>query len=307
VKFAVEAWAPDYGGSAGAEVLAESGAPVDVEVEVPAAQWAPRRPDAATDVIETLHFVDGVRRVDARVWITCADGTTRPGICATYAAGIVRCDGVAQIVRAEVRRAVITPAPDCESITTRTGVYQPAGAVGDTVDELAIALQQRMGELEVAIALEASGADLVVVDGPLTGRQNVPGAIGYVKSHQTGYLPPVVAGTVGLLTPGDRTPLFLISGRWSRYSWYVRLPGAADHPWGGVVRCELHADVSTADAVRRADHVTATLPRFASIPHKDPRAPQNLTPVAGLERELRRRLGDAALAERALRIAAAAA
>jgi hypothetical protein len=48
----------------------------------------------------------------------------------------------------------------------------------------------------------------------------------------------------------------------------------------------------------------ATLPAYASTPHKDPRAPQNLFPIAGLERELRRRLGDAALVHRALRLAA---
>jgi hypothetical protein len=53
--------------------------------------------------------------------------------------------------------------------------------------------------------------------------------------------------------------------------------------------------------------VGATLPRFASQPHNDPRAPQNLHPIAGLERELKRRLGDRDLLERALRQAAAAA
>ena len=34
----------------------------------------------------------------------------------------------------------------------------------------------------------------------------------------------------------------------------------------------------------------AALPAFASAPHKDTRSPQNLYPIAGLERELRRRL-----------------
>ena len=41
-------------------------------------------------------------------------------------------------------------------------------------------------------------------------------------------------------------------------------------------------------------------------PPKDPRAPQNLYPIAGLERELRRRLGDPALLYRSLRAAAVA-
>jgi hypothetical protein len=39
------------------------------------------------------------------------------------------------------------------------------------------------------------------------------------------------------------------------------------------------------------------------VPHKDPRAPQNLVPIGGLERELRHRLGDQQILYRALRAA----
>ena len=52
-----------------------------------------------------------------------------------------------------------------------------------------------------------------------------------------------------------------------------------------------------------ADASALTLPRFASAAHKDPRAPQNLYPIAALERELRRRLGDAQWVWRALKLA----
>ena len=45
-------------------------------------------------------------------------------------------------------------------------------------------------------------------------------------------------------------------------------------------------------------------PPLASVPHKDPRAPQNLVPIGGLERELRHRLGDQHILYRALRAAA---
>jgi hypothetical protein len=71
------------------------------------------------------------------------------------------------------------------------------------------------------------------------------------------------------------------------------------------VRCEAPPDLDVDAARARADRTAAVLPRFASQPHKDPRAPQNLHPIAGLERALRRRLGDPALLERALRAAAA--
>ena len=49
-----------------------------------------------------------------------------------------------------------------------------------------------------------------------------------------------------------------------------------------------------------------TIGPFASEPHKDARAPQNLYPIAGLERELRHRLGDQAVIYRALRLASSA-
>ena len=65
-------------------------------------------------------------------------------------------------------------------------------------------------------------------------------------------------------------------------------------------------DMTVADAARRANLVSASLPRYASARHKDPRAPQNLYSIGGLERELRRRLGDRDLAMRALRRARAA-
>ncbi len=107
------------------------------------------------------------------------------------------------------------------------------------------------------------------------------------------------------LEAGQRSPVFLIGGRFSRWSWYVRLPGPRVHPQSGVVRCELPGRGNVADSVARADAVTVALPRFASQPHKDTRAPQNLYPIAGLERDLRRRLGDAALLERTLRRVAA--
>jgi hypothetical protein len=112
---------------------------------------------------------------------------------------------------------------------------------------------------------------------------------------------------IGALEPGQRTPLFLATTRWSRYSWYLRLPGPRTHTWAGIIRGEASADLEPGQAVALADRVTLALPRFASIPHKDPRAPQNLFPIGGLERELRRRLGDAQLVWRSLQQAASAA
>jgi hypothetical protein len=176
-------------------------------------------------------------------------------------------------------------------------------------EALSLALQERMGLAEVAAAQAASDAgpaDLLVIDGPLRGRQHLTDAVGYVKTHHVAYLPPELHTIVGMLAPGQRTPLFVLGTSWSRLAWYFRLPGDFDIPWSGVVRGECSPDLALPQAIVLADRATCTLQRFASEPHKEARAPQNLYPIAGLERELRRRLGDPLLIYRALRRSAVA-
>ncbi len=297
-RYTVEPWAPEYGVAAAPDPE-EPESNVDPAVEVPPDRWAPRRPMVApaSDVL----FVDGVRRVDANVWIEAESAIL--GLCAVYAAGAVRCvDDVAAVVGAVVERGLFTSAPGAEPIVTLHGIYDPRPTVGETPEELWLGLQQRMGELEGRVAAEHAGSELVVVDGPLSHRRHVPGAVGYVKTQRVHHLPPALRSILEELAPGTRTPLFLATTSWSRYSWYLRL--AAGSGRGGIVRCEIVADGPVAGAAATADLVTATLPRFASEPHKDPRAPQNLYPIGGLERDLRRRLGDRDLMYRALRAAA---
>jgi hypothetical protein len=307
MRFAVEAWAPEYGSPMGTEEqLAASDAVVDVDVEVPGHAWEPRWPATGTRAAETVVFTDGVRRVDAQVWVEGADGASRPGICATYAAGAIRCNGRAELAGAEVRRGLFTAAAGAETIDTRHGRYPVRAVGGDAPEQLSLCLQQRMGELEVEVAAAAaSDGDLVCVDGPLRSGGHAPGTVGYVKTHHVRYLAAPQDVVVGRLGSGQRTPIFLATARmWTRYLWYLRLPGEIGHPWSGIVRCEISADTDPADAVAVADRVAATLPRFASRPHKDSRAPQNLYPIAGLERTLRHRLGDPTLLYRSLRAAA---
>ncbi|HLF40958.1 MAG TPA: hypothetical protein VI854_05715, partial [Acidimicrobiia bacterium] len=213
----------------------------------------------------------------------------------------------AEIAAVLVERGFFSPSPHAADIVTRAGVY-PRRTVGSVRPEaLPLALQARMGELEIAAAEAACipGCDLLVVDGPLRGRGHLPNAVGFVKTHHVAYLPPAQHAVVDALEPGARTPLFATGSAFSRYAWYFRLPGGGATPWAGVVRLEASAGLAVGEAVQLADRAAAVLGRFASEPHKEPRAPQNLYPIAGLERELRRRLGDEALLYRALRLAAA--
>ena len=312
MRFQVDGWSPDYGSSLQEfEELAESEAQLDVDVEVQGSRWRPVAPSPVA-VPETILFVDGVRRVEARLWLRPEDGDeVSAGLCASYAAGVVRSTRTAANVEvAEVRRALLTTSDDAEDIETRLGSWTAVHAKPDETiqvfDLLSLALQEKLAELEIICAAnaraatESGGDDLLVIDGPLRGRAKVPRAIGMIKSQQSAYLPADLNRVVGALQAGERTPVFLLGTTWERYSWYLRLPGAGGSPWAGIVRVECSHEVSREDAVALASLSQAVLPKYASEPFKDPRAPQNLYPIGGLEKTLRHRLGDPNLLRRAL-------
>jgi len=297
----VEAWSPDYGAPFEAGDGGGDGhVAVALDVEVPPAAWEPRRPPAADAV--PVAFTDGVRRVDANLVWTADNGELHTGLAASVAAGVVRCDDRAELVHVAVDR-VLLRAVDTDTVRTGCGTWRHhrLHRAQDDPGQLAIELQQVMADLEVSVASEAAGdTELVVIDGPIRRREHVPNAVGHIKTHHHRYLPPALAPIIGELESGERTPMFAIGGAFPRLSWYLRLPGPRLHPWSGVVRHEI-APCDETEARRLADLAAAIVPRFASRPARDPRAPQNLTPISGLEARLRHRLGDAVLLYRSLR------
>jgi hypothetical protein len=302
VRFAVESWAAEYGAPIEGSPDEEEKGAVDLNVELPAEAWRPLTPATASP--GRVVFIDGVQQVDARVW-TEDEGGSRMGLCVSLAAGSVACEGAAIVESVEVRRFAIGPA-SLGTVVCPGGVCYQGAAVPDTSARgLDNQVSSHREALELDVAHGAAGADFIVVDGHLRQRESIARAVGYVKSHQARYLEAQQAAIVGKLLPGQRTPVFLLETGWSRYTWYLKLPGGAGHSWAGVVRCEASNSLRPKEAIDFADFVSATLPRFASEQHKDPRAPQNLYPIAGLERELRRRLGDRLYLLRALQRAAA--
>ncbi|MFA9432509.1 hypothetical protein [Egicoccus sp. AB-alg2] len=310
MKLVVDSWAPELGGAGGGDDLPAGPGDVDPNVEVPAADWAPRRPAVVSD--RPVGFVDGVRRVEGVLWRAddTPDGAVRQAAAVSIAAGAVCCTGdKATITTTEVQRLLVGPA-GFQALQTRAGRFEPRAVADDDPAALQRGMQERLRRLERRLLDQLAWPDgvgevgLLVLDGPLDGSVEVPHAVGYVKTHHVAYLPEEVRHVITALRPGERTPLFLAQSSWTRFSWYLRLPYGGDHPWAGIVRCEASADVGPADATRLADLAAGQLPRFASRPHKDRRAPQNLYPIAGLERHLKRLLGDGNHVLRALRDAA---
>lgn len=315
----VDAWDPSYGASFEGGDADGPGSPssaqVDTDVEVPAAEWAPIDVPAGIRCPDVVLLVDGVRRNDAGLWTAEEDGNSYAGLAASYAAGVVRCDlrnGVAELAGARVARGLFTASPtagDMVAGSVRYEIHRVSGT--GEASKLPAAVQAPLTALEIEVSAAArdhgsDGADLLVVDGPLRNRRQLPRTIGYVKTQQKQYLSAALTQVVTALKAGQRTPVFHIGTVWGGWSWYLRLPGTSGAPWSGIVRVECSPDLTVEQAVELAELSGATLPRFASSAYKDPRAPQNLVPIAGLERRLRSLLGDAALLHRTLARAAAA-
>lgn len=305
MQFSVETWAPEYGIAADGEQLDDASAEADATVERRLDDWAPITP-GPSERPDRILFVDGIQRIDARVWVH-ENGISTAAVCASVAAGVVACTpGHAEVCSVEVFRGLYAPASSTAGpVVTRHATYQYVPTKNAEPEALYFALHEQRTNLELRAA-DGHDADVVVFDGPLRGRNDANG-VGYVKTHHRLYVPDDVRPVLGQLDAGQRTPLIcLAAGRGgTRWTWYLRLPGPRSHPLSGIVRCELPGTGTLADAIARAESVSACLPRFASQPHKEPRAPQNLYPIAGLEHRLRRHLGDPLLLERSLRVAAA--
>ena len=250
VSFTVDPWDPGYGLAFSEDLdggaLEESSAELNLDLEIPAAQWRPINPDPTPRLPGTVLFLDGVRRIDARVWVHGRNSQPVPGIAASFAAGLVCCDGAARVADVIVERGLFTAAPDATDIITRSARYPARLANGPALDQLSLALQQRLGNAEVQLALtfraqQPAGDDLLIVDGPLRGRTHLDRTVGDIKPHHASYLPAEQAAVVAALTPGQRTPAFTMGTSWRRNSWYLQLPATPGVPWSGVVRLECSA------------------------------------------------------------------
>lgn len=301
----VEVGDPGYG--AGVDPAERASAPVDTAVEGVA--WSPRDPAPAP--AGPIAFIDGVQQVEA--WLTVSvpgEAGVVPGLACAVATGAVLTEPgrPARVEHLAVRRLVLLGGHRLLHLPGRGGhAWEPLAGAGLEPSALQRSVGAARQRLELTLAERVSGPErIVVLDGPLSHLRDGGGPVmGAVKSHHTMYLEGDDLAVVGALAVGQRTPLFAVGD--DRYSWYQRLPVPDARGWAGILRGEVARSQGVARAARLADRATACLPAFAGRPHRDPRAPQNLSPIAGLEQRLRHRLGDRRLALRAVRRAAVAA
>jgi len=298
-------WTPEYGTSMQFDAgdPDDSGVELDATVECP--QWAAVDPDGHPP--ESLQIVDGVRRTEAHALDDGPDGAPLFALFGSLAVGVVRCeDGVATVLaehlRVERRCLQSGGDPLDREVPAGKTVLQfraetPAGAT--TANALVDALNRTMLDEEAKLAEELSRDEsaLTLVDGPLRNLR-APGhrVVGYVKRIHNWYIDGERLRLLPRLATGQRTPIVRLTGAdgRERHSWFLRLADLGDryHPLGGLLRLEAPGELPLQEAVALADQSSLALPPLASSPLRDPRAPQNLTPVGGLEHELRRRIGN---------------
>jgi hypothetical protein len=326
MRISVEAWSPEYGSEA------ELGAPDESSIEqvdtaVEGRAWQPVDPeDPGALCGRPLAFVDGTRRIDARLFVSDNGGAPVPGVAASVGVGAVLCDPApagregrrapqwwrlkrAEITEINIERFLAVGAGTNAQLPASPGLaYKPLPVPGYDLEDMVDAVHDQMRAAEASLAQQLAGSEgLVFLDGPLALMNPGPtSVVGFIKAHHRRYLDPSEEAVLGRLSCGQRTPLFTFGEFRPRYSWYLRLcerPGDG-HAWHGIVRCEAPAALPLAEVVGLADASASILPAFASLPYWDPRAPQNLVPVAGLEKRLRHLLGERELVYRMIKSAA---
>jgi hypothetical protein len=302
----LDPWGAEYEGSI---QLSDEEEAVPVDIRVESAAWAAVRPGPAPRP-GRIAFVDGVRRVEHRLLIGNGERTVF-GLLGSFGVGAVLVDGVARVGHETIGRVAVAGGglkldPFVAPVDGRGALlFEPRSEPETTPVAPVEGLQKAMRHTEAGLAERLSAeVDVVFLDGPLTFLTAAAGGsvVGFVKRLLRNYLDPSAHALLPRLEVGERTPLFLIPGRAPRYSWYVRIARgrAIESALTGVVRLEARAARGLDEAKAVADLSAREMRRFASDATRDPRAPQNLYPIGGLEARLKHLLGDAAVVRRAV-------
>jgi hypothetical protein len=301
----VEEWQAHYG----TPLHIDSDLPEDASAEIVEQSESFAISAGETELPERLAFVDGVRRGDAYLYLENATtGALAHGVAGAHARGAALCEhGAMRCERVETTRLVIWGSGYLAELPEVRGGYRwHSASIADSDHDAPLReLQRRMRQSEGQLAEQlARDGWTVVCDGPLSFVRSTDLPVcGYVKTHHRPLLSAEEQGKIATLGGGQRSPLFVIS---DRYSCYLRLvERKANHgPWHGIARLEFPQSAGFSEVQRIADQLAAALPRFAGVSHIDPRAPQNLQPIGALEEQLRRRLGHPRQAAMAVREAA---
>ncbi|HKZ03695.1 MAG TPA: hypothetical protein VJ180_15740 [Pyrinomonadaceae bacterium] len=312
IRLRLDPWPADYESSFQIEELKEE-ADAKIDTEVEGIGWQAVEPGGDYGRPERIYFVDGVRRIEARIIVDDDSGHIIRGLFGSIGFGAVRVElNTATFEEMTTRRylvvgSCISPEQEHIKIGDNNVLFEPCSVPESGPIAPISGLQNLMRTEEAALAERlAKESSCVFADGPLTYFSGVKQtAVGVIKRLIEPYLSATHFNLVRVLRTGQRTPLFVITkGKYDRYSWYLRVgnPRVMDHDMAGVLRLEVRSGLGLAGAVELANMSASCIPAFVGEWFRDPRSPQNLLPIGSLEQELRHRLGDALAIRRAIEV-----
>ena len=279
--------------------------------------WNPL--EVSESIPPRIRFVDGVRRTEYRVNIFDGDRFAGEGIFLSLGAGVVEVDlsGVRpeyrlllwKVERFFVHNAEGVEIPPSWRLETDGGLLE-FKTVKSPIAEISEYGNLLMKKLEVSTFRETDdGETPVVMDGPVKLKKFLPNVVYLVKEAKYFYLKGFEK-YLFTLKRGYRTPFFLfeegvktlsdkgfIDRKVSKVGGYVRIGGDNSHggfgdPLGGLARLEIPHGGDRNLSKKILERGAAIAVFFANRSLRDARSPQNLTTIAYLEKELRRRLGE---------------
>jgi hypothetical protein len=306
----LDPWSAEYGAAFDfEEEEAEEAPKFEVDPLVETADWSHGIVPRPVPFPERVAFIDGVQRIES--WARVDDEeSSSVAVLASVAAGCVISTPDSASVSVDYVSRVLAVGgttraePLVVQASRRDLVFEVLPATGTGRHGAMQAAAVRRRDLELAsLQKHLATTPLVIADGRLVDLMHGANQLaGIAKTLHQLYLSGEQRALVARLNAGERTPVFTIRDSWgSRHSWFLRLPytRAIHHSYAGVVRLEIPVDDGRSP-VEVADMLSYNLPRFASRPEHDPRAPQNLLPVGALEKRLRHELGDQGFIRRAI-------
>ena len=253
---------------------------------MPASSWppssgAPSTPPAGVAAPAATLFVDGVRRVDAQVWVDDPEAQTpaRPVRLVRRGrdlllprrrrppGGAPRCGAASS--RRPSTPSTSSPAAGRYAVDVDRGEAEPAAGAGAEPAGAGPAQRGRGRSGRRTGAGTARGATTTCSSSTArcAAGDRLPATSATSRPTTRPTWSPDQNAVVAALGPGQRTPMFRLTstGGWSRYTWYLRLPCPPGAPWAGIVRLECSAEPRRrGGGGARAGARQVTLARYAS-------------------------------------------
>ena len=277
------------------------------------------------DIPPRIRFIDGVRRTELRTSVFDNGQFAGEGIFLSVGAGVLEVDLLGNIpeyrlLHGEIKRYFVHNLREKNDIPPLWRLETDGGplefeSVPSPVLEISEYGNFLMKKLEVgALRRVDDGETTTIFDGPVKVGKFFPNVVYSVKESKYFYL----QGFEKLLLSlkgGQRSPIFrfeekirsvtdrgVIERTVSKMGCYVRIGtrGGVENwdPLGGLVRLEVPDGGDREQTLRLLETGAAIVHFFANSSLRDRRSPQNLTTIAYLEKELRRRLGEYKLVRR---------